>query len=113
MKNVFIVALLLVNLLCILLSHVSFKWSAMSSDWKGFLRWQVVGNAAGFVSVLSLTALLRFLSLHLANAITVGLGFVLVQVIGARLIFHEAVTRTGWAGAGLILGGILLISLGH
>ena len=113
MKTALILALVLLNLLCVLLSHVSFKWSAMSSEWRGFLRWQVVGNVAGFVSVLSLTALLRFIPLHLANAVTIGLGFVLVQVIGARLIFHEAISRTGWVGAGLVAAGIVLISLGR
>lgn len=113
MKPALILLLIVVNLLCILLSQVSFKWSTMSADWKGFLRWQVVGNIAGFISVLSLTALLKFISLHHANAITVGLGFVLVQVIGARLIFHESVSRLGWAGAGLIAAGIVLISVGQ
>jgi len=113
MKTGLIQLLIIINLLCILFSNVSFKWSAMSADWKGFLRWQVVGNIAGFISVLSLTALLKFISLHHANAITVGLGFVLVQVIGARLIFHEPVSRVGWTGAGLITAGIVLISLGQ
>ncbi len=113
MKIGLILALIVVNLFCILSSNVSFKWSTMSNDWKGFLRWQILGNIAGFISVLSLTALLRFISLHHANAITVGLGFVLVQVIGARLIFHESVSKAGWTGAGLIAAGIVLVSLGQ
>nr|MBC7245782.1 hypothetical protein [Chloroflexota bacterium] len=116
MKTVLIVALIVLNLLCILFSQVSFKWSAISSnssDWKGFLRWQIIGNVLGFVSVLSLTALLKFIPLHHATAISMGLGFVLVQVIGARLIFHESISRTSWSGAGLIATGIVLVSLGQ
>ena len=112
MKPVLIPILTAINLLCFLLSNVSFKWSAMSADARGFLRWQIIGNIAGFISVLSLTALLKFIPLHHANAITVGFGFMLVQVIGAHSIFHEPVSRVGWTGAGLILAGIALISLG-
>ena len=48
MRMGLILLLIAVNLLCILLSNVSFKWSAMSPDAKGFLRWQVIGNIAGF-----------------------------------------------------------------
>jgi multidrug transporter EmrE-like cation transporter len=102
-------SLIAVNVLCILLSNVSFKWSAMSRDWKAVLRWQLVGNIAGFTGVLSLTALLRFMPLHQASGITIGLGFVLVQVIGGHLIFHEPVSRAGWTGAGLIAAGIALV----
>jgi len=112
-KTILVLALIVINLLCILFSQVSFKWSAMSTDRLGFLRWQVIGNVLGFISVLTLTALLKFISLHEANAITVGMGFVLVHIVGARLIFHEPVSRVGWAGAGLITAGIFLISLGR
>ncbi|MBC7232128.1 MAG: hypothetical protein H5T68_02640 [Chloroflexi bacterium] len=113
MKTVLILGLVIINLLCILFSQVSFKWSAMSSDWKGILRWQIIGNVLGFISVLSLTALLKFIPLHHATAISMGLGFVLVQVIGARLIFHESVSKASWTGAGLIAAGIVLVSLGQ
>ncbi|MGB9879305.1 MAG: hypothetical protein ACPLRM_00960 [Anaerolineae bacterium] len=113
MKTVLIFLLIVINLLCILFSQVSFKWSAMCSDWKGILRWQIIGNVLGFISVLSLTALLKFIPLYHAAAISMGLGFVLVQVVGARLIFHESVSRTSWSGAGLIAAGIVLVSLGQ
>jgi multidrug transporter EmrE-like cation transporter len=113
MKTGLALLLIAVNLACILGSNVSFKWSAMAADWKGFLRWQVIGNIAGFLSVLSLTALLKFIPLQQANAITVGLGFVLVQVVGAHYMFHEPVSRLSWTGAGLVALGIVLISLGR
>lgn len=113
MKTVLILALIIINLLCILFSQVSFKWSAMSSDWKGILRWQIIGNVLGFISVLSLTGLLKFIPLHHATAISMGLSFVLVQVVGAHLIFHETVSRLSWTGAGLIAAGIVLVSLGQ
>jgi len=42
-----------------------------------------------------------------------GIGFILVQVIAARLVFHETVTRGHWFGVALIVGGIILISFGQ
>lgn len=113
MKTGFILALIVINLLCILFSQVSFKRSALCSNWKEILRWQIIGNVLGFISVLSLTALLKFIPLHHATAISMGLGFVFVQVIGARLIFHESVSKMSWTGAGLIVAGIVLVSLGQ
>jgi len=110
MKNSLILVLVIINLACILTSHVSFKKSATSPDWRGILSWQVVGHLAGFISVLALTGVMRYLPLHQANAISVGLSFALVQVVGARLIFREEVSRLGWAGAAMIVGGVVLIS---
>jgi len=83
----------------------------MSEQAGGFLRWQIVGNFAGFLTVLSLTGLLKFISLRDANAITVGLSFILVQVVGAHLIFHEPVDTLAWVGSALIVVGIALVSL--
>jgi drug/metabolite transporter (DMT)-like permease len=110
-RNIIVAALIVVNLVSFLVRSVAFKWSAMAENTAGFLRWQIVGNTAGFVTVLSLTALLKFISLRDANAITVGLSFILVQVVGAHLIFHEPVDSLAWVGAGLIVAGIALVSL--
>jgi len=111
MRNLVIISLVLAYLVMAVVANVSFKRSAGSSDWRGFLQWQVVGNVAGFCSVLSLTGLLRYIPLHLAYTFTMGLGFVAVQVFGARLIFHEAITTGQWMGTALIAGGIVLVSL--
>ena len=111
MKTGLILVLIATNLLCFTSAQLSFKRSALSTDTKDFLRWQITGNLAGFISVLSLTAVHRFIPLHLASAITVGLGLVLVQVIGSQFIFREPVGALGWTGAGLVVTGIVLISL--
>ena len=110
-RTVIIAALIIVNLVSFLVRSVAFKWSAMSEHAGGFLRWQIVGNVAGFLTVLSLTGLLKFISLRDANAITVGLSFILVQVVGAHLIFHEPVDTLAWGGSALIVAGIALVSL--
>jgi multidrug transporter EmrE-like cation transporter len=113
MRPVVLSLLTIVNVAFALLSNMGFKWSALSADWRGFLTWQVVGNLAGFGSVIAFTLLLRLIPLHVAFGITTGLGFIAVQVVGANRVFHEPITVWGWVGSALILLGIVLISLRH
>jgi len=54
-NNVLLLAFLSANLLCNIVANSSFKASAASPNWRGFLTWQVVCNLAGFLAVLSLT----------------------------------------------------------
>ncbi len=110
MKTLAIAGLILTNIFFIVVSNVAFKWSAASHGPRGFLWWQVVGNIAGFLSVVTFTLLLRLIPLYLAYAFTAGLGFVSVQVIGARLIFGEAITHSQWLGITLIAGGVVMVS---
>jgi len=98
------------NLLFNVVANVSFKLSAFSPGWRGFLGWQIVGNLAGFITVLTLTGLLRFMPLHIAYPVTTGLAILGVQVAAAGLIFHEPVSRTQWLGTLLIVAGISLVS---
>ncbi|MGA9348327.1 MAG: SMR family transporter [Anaerolineae bacterium] len=110
MRTLGIAGLILTNIFFIVVSSVAFKWSAASHGPRGFLWWQVVGNIAGFLSVVTFTFLLRLIPLYLAYAFTAGLGFVSVQVIGARLIFGEAITTSQWLGIALITGGVVMVS---
>jgi multidrug transporter EmrE-like cation transporter len=97
------------NFLFNVIANSSFRLSATSPNWRGFLAWQVIGNLAGFVTVLTLTGLLRFVPLHVAYPITAGLAVIGVQVIGARLLFGEPISTTQWLGTLLVAAGILLI----
>lgn len=97
------------NLLFNIVASVSFKFSALSPDWRGFLAWQVVGNLAGLITVLTLTGLLRHVSLHVAYPVTTGLAVVGVQVVAAALFFGERITSTEWLGTLFIVLGIALI----
>lgn len=97
------------NLVFNILANASFKFSAASLDWRQFLTWQVVGNLAGFVTVLTLTGLLRFLPLHIAYPVTAGLAVIGVQVIAAVWLFGESVSSAQWAGTLLVIMGIALI----
>jgi multidrug transporter EmrE-like cation transporter len=104
-----VLSLLAVNLLCNVLANVSFKLSALSPTWRGFLKWQLAGNLAGFLTVLSFTALLRSLPLHIAYPITTGLAVIGVQLVAAGAVFNEAILPQRWLGTILVVFGILLI----
>lgn len=106
-------ALGFIYVFCTVASSIGFKLSAASSGWQGFLAWQVVGNLAGFAGVLALTFLLKLVPLHLAYGVLMGTGFVMVQVVAARLFFHERITGIQWAGVALVALGIFLIALGR
>jgi len=100
------------NLFFNILANAGFKLSAASSGWRGFLAWQVVGNLAGFITVLTLTGLLRYLPLHVAYPITAGLAVIGVQVVAARWLFGEAISSGQWLGTLLVAIGIVLVSRG-
>lgn len=105
-----VLALLFANLLFNIIANASFKVSAASTHWRGFLSWQVVGNLAGFITVLTLTGLLRFIPLHVAYPVSMGLAVIGVQVGAAWWLFHEPITLTQWLGTLLIAAGILLVA---
>ena len=101
--------LLFLNMVFNILGNASFKLSALAANWKGLLGWQVAGNLAGFITVLTLTGLLRYLPLHVAQPMVQGLAIMGVQILAARLFFHEAISPTQWLGMAVIIAGIMLI----
>ncbi len=76
-----------------------------------FLAWQAAGNIAGFLGVLTFTGLLRVMSLQAAFPLIQGLTVLGVQLAGGRIIFGESIPPLAWAGTGLLLAGIVLVSL--
>lgn len=104
-----VVVLAGINLLFNIVAGASFKLSATSPNWRGFLLWQVIGNLAGFITVLTLTGLLRHVPLHVAYPVTTSLAVLGVQIGAAALLFHETITPAQWLGALLVVAGILFI----
>lgn len=98
------------NLLFNVVANASFKYSAASPNWRGFLAWQVVGNIAGLITVLTLTALLKYVPLHVAFPVTTGLTVIGVQVVAAHWLFGEIISMPRWWGALLVIFGIVLLS---
>lgn len=111
--NSMVLALGLANLLFNIVANSSFKMSASSSSLRGFIAWQVVGNLAGFITVLTLTGLLRYLPLHVAYPATTGLAIVGVTLVSGRLLFGETVGAGDWLGALLVVLGIFFLSRGE
>ena len=89
---------------------VRIKVSAASNTTRDFIIWQVVGNLAGFITVLTLTGLLRDIPLHIAFTVTTGLAVLGVQVVAAGWLFHEPITTVQWFGALLVIVGIGFLS---
>ncbi len=79
--------LIVVNLGFNVLSNAAFRVSAMSDTMRGLITWQVVGNLAGFVTVITLTWLLKYMPLSIAFPLTTGLTVLGVQMVAASWIF--------------------------
>ncbi len=97
-------------------AHICFKLSAAAEEdrrrrVRRFLLWQAAGNLAAFGGVLVYTVLLKGMSLHVAYPLTEGMTAVGVQIVGGMLVFRERVPLLAWVGTGLILSGIVLLSL--
>jgi hypothetical protein len=65
-----VAALLIGCTLFNIIANGSFKAAALSPTWRGFVTWQVAGNLAGFLTVLALTGLLKFVPLAVAFPVT-------------------------------------------
>ncbi len=101
--------LIIVNLAFNVLSNASFRVSAMSDTWRGLIVWQIVGNLAGLVTVITLTWLLKYMPLSIAFPLTTGLTVLGVQMVAASWIFHEPISEKQWLGTLAVVIGIWLI----
>ena len=101
--------LIVVNLGFNVLSNAAFRVSAMSETMRGLITWQVVGNLAGFVTVITLTWMLKYMPLSIAFPLTTGLTVLGVQMVAASWIFREPVSERQWLGTLAIVVGIWLI----
>ena len=105
-----ILILVMSNLVFTIVANSSFKVSAQSTNWRSFLFWQVIGNLAGLVTVITLTWLLRYQPLSVAFPLTTGLGVIGVQVIASGWLFGEEIAPGRWLGTILVILGIALLS---
>jgi len=75
-----------------------------------FEPWVALGVALLIVWQLSRMALLSWADLSYVLPVT-SIGYVLVALLG-RLLLHEQITSTRWAGIALIVAGVALVSGG-
>jgi len=108
--NILVLGLIFVNFLFNIVANASFKLSTLSGNLRGFVTWQVIGNLAGFITVITLTVLLRYLPLHVAFPVTTGLAVIGVQIVSGRLFFGESITLSEWLGTFLVIIGIVLLT---
>jgi multidrug transporter EmrE-like cation transporter len=104
-----VVALIVLNVGFSILANAAFRVSARSATWGDVLTWQALGNLAGFVTVVALTGVLRYVPLSIAFPVTTGISIVGVQVVAAQWLFGEAISGVQWTGALLIGLGVLLV----
>lgn len=109
-NGMLILTLVVTHLIFNIVANSSFKISAQSANWRHFLLWQVIGNIAGFVTVIMLTLLLRHQPLSVAFPLTTGLGVIGVQIIAGHWLFGETISIQHWLGAVLIILGIVFLS---
>ena len=62
MKNITVIGLFFVHMSMTAFATAAFKFSALSDSPKGFWFWQILGNLAGFATVLALTGLTQVLA---------------------------------------------------
>jgi multidrug transporter EmrE-like cation transporter len=109
-NNSLVLALTLTNLLFNIAANASFKVSAESDNIHGFITWQVLGNLAGFITVITLIVLLRYIPLHVAFPLTTGLAVIGVQMVSGRLFFGESISYSDWLGTLLVIVGIFFLT---
>jgi multidrug transporter EmrE-like cation transporter len=101
--------LITLNVVFSIAANAAFRISARSATWGDVLLWQVLGNLAGLVTVVSLTGLLRYMPLNVAFPITTGISILGVQVVAAKWLFQEPINSLQWTGAVLIGIGVFLV----
>jgi multidrug transporter EmrE-like cation transporter len=101
--------LILLNVVFSVVANAAFRLSAHGTTWSDVVTWQVLGNLAGFVTVLSLTGLLRYTPLSIAFPLTTGMSVLAVQIVAARWLFQEPIDARQWTGSLLIGVGIFLV----
>ena len=107
--SLILLVLLALNLVFSIVANAAFRVSAHSGSWRDVVVWQVVGNLSGFVTVVTLTGLLRYTPLSIAFPLTTGLSIIGVQIVAAKWLFHEPIAPMQWVGSMLIVAGIFLL----
>ena len=105
-----LVGIVACNMVFNILANVFFKYSTTSASVPTFVAWQVVGNLAGFVTVITLTWLLKYIPLNVAFPLTTGLAVIGVYIFGSMLFFKEPISSTQLLGTLVIIIGIVLIT---
>ena len=105
-----VLVLVIGNMAFNIISNLCFKYSSAASSVHNFIVWQVVGNLAGFVTVITLTWMLKYIPLNVAFPLTTGLAVIGVNVVSDLLFFNETISASQWLGTLLVIAGIVLLT---
>jgi multidrug transporter EmrE-like cation transporter len=106
------VGIAIVALAALAASQIGFKYASGAQNFKITILWFLAAGVAGTISMVLYTILLRFVPLSIGYAVLFGLGFVLVQVVAAKLILKEQISVIQWFGGAVMVAGILMIAFG-
>jgi len=101
-----------VALVALAASQIGFKYASGAQNFKTTILWFLAAGVAGTISMVLYTILLRFVPLSVGYAVLFGLGFVLIQVVAAKLILKESISLVQWLGGAVMVAGILMIAFG-
>ncbi len=91
-------------------SGMLFKMASESQGWR-WGAWFTAANLVGFICAVALPQALKGQNPNTVFSICIGGGFCALQ-LSSCLLFKSALQPIQWLGAGAILGGILMVSLG-
>lgn len=104
-----VVGLIFFYVLFMVANNVCFKLSAQAKGWKAFVGWQAGGYFTGTMAGFLITGLYYYVPMHIALPLLAGLVMAGVQIVAARMIFHETIQPQQWAGTALMIAAIALI----
>jgi len=110
---VYLVFLIILNILGFVGANLCFKKAALfsSASTQAWI-WFALGNLIGFLGPVSITLALKQGSASGIFAISVGLGFLVLQL--SLWAFHqEPMSAIQWFGASFIVIGLVLINWGR
>jgi undecaprenyl phosphate-alpha-L-ara4N flippase subunit ArnE len=110
MQQFKVVILVVIYVAVACFSNIAYKLS-VGGGVKTLITWQVIANLVGILGVVTLSWLYKLIPMHIAYPLTQALVIVSIQVVAARLIFKETITPWQWAGTGLVVLGIFLITV--
>ncbi len=109
----YLIFLIVLNILGFVGANLCFKKAALfSSGSTQTWIWFALGNLIGFLGPVSITLALKQGSASGIFALSVGLGFLVLQ-LSLWAFYHEPMSLFQWAGAGFIVVGLVLINGGR
>lgn len=90
-------------------ANILLRYTSQAQGWPWWL-WFAAANITGFVCVVVLPHALRLAPSNIVYALTIGIGFCLLQLT-AWALFRENLSPWQWAGVLFVALGIILLQI--